>query len=358
MSSHRLRRSVIDGGVSFVAPTNEPRIALPALENGVDAAAIDWRRGARCGAVSLMFNVTLLVILAFVTFDRESAKPRLVLQLRLLKEAEPAVVVEPPLVAVAAVQPVEPLTETPIIAKDDLRAVRQYAKVALPKKLAAILDGIPKLLSRPTPPPKLAGASRTKAAGDAGGRDDDWTGWSSFEIAEGQGSDGIRQTIFFGIPAFAQRIVYVVDASGSMRGERFAQARAELLGSVGQLGSLQSIAVFFFNDHRNTRVYPRPGKMAAASEQKKTEVQLWAEVIRPRGYTHPTRFLRQALKLRPDVIFFLSDGEIPENTVCVAKEDNESGETIIHTICFQNVEGHDLLRRMAEENGGDFRFVE
>jgi hypothetical protein len=323
-----------------------------------DGSAAAWPIIARCGFASAVCNTVLLVLLGLVGFERDAGEPQLALQLRIVDEKQvervaddespPVVVVRPP----ALERPKEML----VVAKDETQPPPRAATAVASAKLSDFLESLPKRLSKVTPATHSETKSRPEGAKDVGPQGDDWTGWENLVV--GEGGNGTRETMFFGIPTFAQRIVYVVDSSGSMRGERFARARGELLTSVEQLGSLQSLAVFFFNDHRNTRVYPRPGELAVASEQKKSELQLWADVIKPRGYTHPTRVIRQALKLQPDVIFFLSDGEIPENTVRVATKDNEDGETIIHTICFQNVDGHDLLKQMAEENGGEFRFVE
>jgi hypothetical protein len=63
-----------------------------------------------------------------------------------------------------------------------------------------------------------------------------------------------------------------------------------------------------------------------------------------------------ALEMKPDVIFFLSDGAFVRTARTVAKEANRHG-TIIHTIAFEYDGGQVLLKGIAEDNHGRYRFV-
>ena len=60
--------------------------------------------------------------------------------------------------------------------------------------------------------------------------------------------------------------------------------------------------------------------------------------------------------MEPDVIFFLTDGEIPEETPDVVRRANRRG-TVIHTTAFENEGDEGILRKIAEENGGTFRII-
>ena len=72
-----------------------------------------------------------------------------------------------------------------------------------------------------------------------------------------------------------------------------------------------------------------------------------------------------ALDLAPDVIFLLSDGEFPQRIEDLLKQanrvDNEFGDndpiSIIHTIGYHSREGESRMRRIAEQNGGQYRHV-
>ena len=78
--------------------------------------------------------------------------------------------------------------------------------------------------------------------------------------------------------------------------------------------------------------------------------------VRPEGGTEPQNALQQAITQRPDIIFFMSDGVIPEETVALASLCPPG--TVIHTICFQIDRGERLLRAIADAGGGRYRFVD
>ena len=79
----------------------------------------------------------------------------------------------------------------------------------------------------------------------------------------------------------------------------------------------------------------------------------------------PYEALRFALKLKPDVIFLLSDGEFPQGIEDLLREENRVenlfGESypisIVHTIGYHSQRGEQRMRRIAEQNGGQYRHV-
>ena len=67
-----------------------------------------------------------------------------------------------------------------------------------------------------------------------------------------------------------------------------------------------------------------------------------------------------SLKERPDVIFFLTDGEIPraEETLATVTMLNARGRrVVINTIAFGDPASQELLREIARRSGGIYRFV-
>ena len=60
--------------------------------------------------------------------------------------------------------------------------------------------------------------------------------------------------------------------------------------------------------------------------------------------------------MKPDMIYLLTDGEIPAETRGFLKERNRN-KIIIHTIAFQSLDGHTVLKQIAEDHRGTFRFV-
>ena len=168
----------------------------------------------------------------------------------------------------------------------------------------------------------------------------------------GDGSVG-----FFGVNAEGMSFVFVVDYSGSMQGYRFSRARTELVRALGDFQPYQKFFVIFYN-HRAQPMYV-PGKrmkLVAASQSTLRRTRRWINKQNAHGGTYPDIALEMALEMKPDVIFFVSDGEFPRTARTVAKEANKHG-TIIHTIAFEFDGGQLVLKGIAEDNHGRYRFV-
>lgn len=189
------------------------------------------------------------------------------------------------------------------------------------------------------------------------------TGTTKLSISSqgsGAGDEGIPAlsgTGFFGTAAAGNSFVYVVDMSQSMEGNRFVRARAELKRSIGKLKPQQKFYVIFFNDQAFPMFFPRPARgLVEATGSQRSKAARWINNQRPFSITNPEPALQMAIEMKPDVIFFLTDGDIPievrENTLKANKE-----RIVIHTIAFESEAGRLLLEQMAKENGGTYRFV-
>jgi len=171
----------------------------------------------------------------------------------------------------------------------------------------------------------------------------------------GGGSPGEAE--FFGIGGYGGSFVYVVDVSGSMsEAGKFERAREELLRSIGNLAYDQRYFVIFYNDGW----YPMDADApvpATADEVDKT--RRWVGRIWPGGGTEPLPALLYALDLEPDAIYFLSDGRFDPATITALRRQNprSSGQIPIHTIAFVNRETVGIMRSIARQSGGKFRFV-
>ncbi|MGQ0633627.1 MAG: VWA domain-containing protein [Planctomycetaceae bacterium] len=164
---------------------------------------------------------------------------------------------------------------------------------------------------------------------------------------------------FFGTKTAGKTFVYVVDMSGSMKGRRFDRAQAELVRSIGKLGADQSFFVYFFNDRAYPLFDPRPAKgLLPATNGNKSRASRWIRTREPFSMTNPTLALQMALAMQPQVIYFLTDGELddPDLVRRVIREAN-SAKTQIHTIAFENEDGVRTLETIAAENNGTFRFI-
>lgn len=164
---------------------------------------------------------------------------------------------------------------------------------------------------------------------------------------------------FFGSQGKGKTFVYVVDMSGSMTGERFRRAIAELMRSINKLDSEQKFYVYFFNDRALPMFDPRPARgLIPATSSNKSRAANWIRSRRPSSTTNPYFALEQALEMKPEVIFFLTDGELddPAEVRSMIQRRNTSG-VCIHTVAFESEEGSATLQAIAKENKGTFRFV-
>jgi hypothetical protein len=160
-----------------------------------------------------------------------------------------------------------------------------------------------------------------------------------------------RQASFFGLKAKGQRFVYVVDCSGSMLDEaRLARAKDELRRSVWRLQPPQQFKVIFYNDEP----IPMPGDLPRSADlTSKSQLLAWLRLIEPDGGTEPRGALAQALALRPDAVFLLSDGEFPEGTVEAVARSNRR-KVPIHCVDLSGGAAGDQLRRIAHDSGGRY----
>lgn len=177
---------------------------------------------------------------------------------------------------------------------------------------------------------------------------------------------------FFGSGGNARRIVFIVDATGSLI-DTLPFVIQELKKTVQQLSERQQFAVIFFRGDGVVEVPPRGLKVADA--RNKQAVIEWIDLknhnIEPGGKANPVKALQAALAYKPELLFLLSDNitgegqyEIDQkNLLDEIKRANTSG-TKINTIQFVSA---DPLERMglkgtmqliAEQTGGIYRFVD
>ncbi len=82
----------------------------------------------------------------------------------------------------------------------------------------------------------------------------------------------------------------------------------------------------------------------------------WMAQVGADGNTDPADALLLALRLQPDVICFLSDGDFHPGVVADVTRFNLSG-VAIHTFCLGDRAGEPLMKQIADATGGRYRFV-
>ncbi|MCE9604823.1 MAG: hypothetical protein K8U03_07975 [Planctomycetia bacterium] len=161
---------------------------------------------------------------------------------------------------------------------------------------------------------------------------------------------------FFGVEAKGRSFVFVVDTSGSMStNDRYMRCRAELLRSIGALKPNQKYFVTFFN--HTTFAMPERHLVEAKPEQI-TKTQEWCKLAIPAGGTEPWDGLAMALRMKPDAIYLLTDGDFdPAVYDKMALAQPKTKKIPVHTIGFESLNGGRLLEAIARLTGGNYLYV-
>ena len=165
---------------------------------------------------------------------------------------------------------------------------------------------------------------------------------------------------FFGIQAQGRYICYVVDVSGSMGPSGgLVRLRAELEHSLRSLPAGTRFAVLPFN-HTLRDLQP---SWTRASPNKVRQVGARLSAVGAQGGTDPTEAFEWAFRQldpRPDAIFFMTDGQLNDAGIVMARLDAlnaTSPRTRIHAIGFGEAADIAFLRQLAAQHGGTVRLV-
>jgi hypothetical protein len=130
------------------------------------------------------------------------------------------------------------------------------------------------------------------------------------------GSESEKATLL-GIEGKGSKFVYVFDHSGSMGvpdNKPLDRAKAELLTSIGALNEVQQFYIIFYNqDQKVFRIDGSGGRLIFGNDQNKKLAQQFVDSIKAEGGTKHADALAMALKMHPDVIFLLTDGDPPDD---------------------------------------------
>jgi hypothetical protein len=168
----------------------------------------------------------------------------------------------------------------------------------------------------------------------------------------------------------ARRVVYVVDASGSLVGT-FPLIVEELRKSLQRLDPRQSFGIIFFQRGEAVTV-PPGGALQPATPERVDEALKWiAAKMIPSGRSNPVAAFEAAMAMRPEIVFLLSanitgsgEFEMSEVALMAALDrlnplDPESGRRLARVQCVQFLDPDPLgtLRRVAREHGGEDGYI-
>jgi hypothetical protein len=294
------------------------------------------RRRYRRNLLIIGVSVSLIVHLALMLYLNALYRERPAGPGTMPVSIEFAVIQEPQLTQLEQLQFEDLVPEVPV--EDDELSDTEPALELSPDVSAAALD-----ISATGAVPALTGS----------GRGDDST------LGGGAG------TSFFGVSSKGTRFAYIVDVSGSMGYERKIDvAMRELARSIEVLPDYTYFYVVLYSNQLIVPPFQR--EWSRARPNVVSRLIRWLNQIDPSGGTRPVPAFRQVFSLseRPDVVFFLTDGLIPAETGAAVAELNRRGKRVtINTIAFGDPTSaelrlsQDLLREIATQSGGVFRFV-
>ena len=217
----------------------------------------------------------------------------------------------------------------------------------------------PKLVEarqRALPGPRTTGEGLIPGSGVGGG------GGLGGGTGAGAGRTIGPGTQFFGARDHARSFVYLIDCSGSMATHNSLDvAKRETLASINQLAPDAHFAVIFYNLQTRIMSDPQGHKgLMAATIANKARVQTQLEAVQPLGGTDHMFALRDALKLKPEVIFFLTDADLMSNGD-VDEILTEVGPTRIQAVEFglgMKLTQRTPLGRLANTTGGAYLYID
>ena len=230
------------------------------------------------------------------------------------------------------------------------------ADLAPPIDLAGVLQA---MKSTPSATSARGLAGETSLTGDAFGRG-----------SGGQPESGAsaKAAALFGVSGSGSRFLYVMDRSDSMNGfggTPLRAAKAELIRSLRSLSKRQQFQIIFYNDRPKAFQIPGlPLEMITGESSHVERAAQYVESVQAFGGTEHDAALKLALRMAPDVIFFLTDARIPRLSQAelaeIRRRAQRSGTTI-HAIEFgaePAAPSSSFLRELAADNQGQYQYVD
>ena len=180
-------------------------------------------------------------------------------------------------------------------------------------------------------------------------------------VVAGKGKDG--RCHFAGIvasPSFgkaktiSRRLVFLLDRSGSMQGERIRQAKNAILACIGTLGAKDQIGFVAFDDHSDVF---RPS-LELADQPTRNTLKDFLSAVDARGGTE----LRTGIKIAVGIlgkeggdIFLVTDGEVSGTEDILAT--TKGVKVRIHSLGINSSSQDRFLTLISRQTGGVSRFV-
>jgi len=176
---------------------------------------------------------------------------------------------------------------------------------------------------------------------------------SAYRLSTGGEGDGPRAS-FYGSGGNAYKICYVIDRSGSLL-DTFDYLRDALKKSLRDLVPQQQFHVIFFSAGKPEEL--PPAKLVYATPENKEKACKYLDGVVPGGQTQPEAALERAFACKPELIYFMTDGEFDPRVLDLLRRLNRDKKVKINTFSFLHKPGEELLKQIAGEHGGRYKHV-
>jgi hypothetical protein len=162
--------------------------------------------------------------------------------------------------------------------------------------------------------------------------------------------------MFFSIssPPVIHKLVYVVDRSGSMT-DSIDHVKLELKRSIDELAEEDEFHVIFYSSGPPVEMPTR--RLVPATDANKKLAAEFIDGIVAQGETEPSKAIERAFAVGPDLIYLMTDGEFDRAIIPLVKRLNPAGKVTVHCIGFIYETGEAVLKEIAAQNGGQYKFV-
>ena len=199
------------------------------------------------------------------------------------------------------------------------------------------------------------------------------TGGKGRLFGDGKSGGGGKYSEYFGTGGNAERVVYLIDASGSLI-DSMPLVMMELKRSIMALTPEHKFTVIFFQGSEPKEVGVGIKGLKHATDENKKQICAWIDTdtgnVIPGGLSNPDKALRLALSYRPELIYVLSDNitgqgryEVDQRQllreIALANRSNTKINAIQYLrpdpLTRQGMTG--TMEMIAKQSGGLFRYV-
>jgi hypothetical protein len=164
------------------------------------------------------------------------------------------------------------------------------------------------------------------------------------------------------LPRPGQTVVFVLDRSASMGDasagpDRFAAARRLILDRLRRLSPSNRFQIVAYNGHPEPFRPADGAEVPVAGEPQSAEAERWLSNLAAEGRSDHLAALRQALTFRPDVIYWLTDGDDLRPELPREIERLNRGHARLNTVALTpwRERGQSPLMEVARASGGVYQ---